>query len=138
MKRIGEKIQKNIKAYKKAGFSISQIAESAEASISTVKRYTLGVKPRRPKSTGGRYNKLSDTAEMRLVSSFRENKVKNLRDVNVILEENFGVTCTKSTIKRYLDLNGLRCWMNKPFLSSEHRRKRFNFAKKYSSYGFFD
>jgi transposase len=74
------------------------------------------------------------------VIQFSSNVLKNLSEGKSVLLEKYNIDCTRQTIKNCLNGNGLKCFIKrkKPFLSASHIKKRLDFAKKFSSFSYFD
>jgi transposase len=140
MKKITKRKQQELINLKKIRSSISEISQCLNVSESTVKRYTKNIEVKKRKNKGGRPKKLFQEITSILVKEYADKKLNFLIDGKRLLEKKFEVKCTRQTVKNYLNSKGYKCYIkrNKPLLTDNHKKKRLDFARKFSKFSYFD
>jgi transposase len=140
MKKNPEKVKKEIVNLKRKGLTVPDISKKLKVSDFTVKKYTKNVVKKSPRNKGGRPRKIPDVVSKKVINAFKAQKVSNLSTGKMILKKKYDIDVTKQTVRNLLLSNGIKCWVKrkKPLLTERNKGKRYEFARKYKNYSYFE
>ena len=118
-------------------YTLESLANSYKCSISTVARYRDQYKETEEIEDGRRDNTaspiLTDREERLLIRIFKKNPNTSLRKASDMLDEDYSITASPSTIKTYLNNSNIKAYRTaiKPPLDDRAKRDRYRFAIEY-------
>lgn len=126
-----------------SGKSYGKISIEHEVSKSTV--YNISTKNKLNRSDDqiyevrnptGRPRKLNERDERTILRIIESGECETAVEVSRYLSKNLKMCISASTIRRTLRKNGMKSTkkVKKPFLSSKHRKARYEFAKRYKNW----
>jgi transposase len=137
-KKIKNSLLSEIETLLMSGKSIREVSTKTGVSKSEVGRLRSKLLPcDTVKDKGGRKKILNEEEEKKIVKLVSKGKLENATSASNFMEMEIGKKISLQTIRRTLKTYGLKSHIKKkkPFLSEVHKKKRFDFAKKYKNWG---
>ncbi len=136
MRQLSDSTQKWILVLLDKGHSACDIARQLNVRRTSVGRVCLAHRPGLHRSQGGCPAKLSDVDRRTIVRSITSGKVDTATEAARKLQEDCNITASAETIRRALEVAGLRAGprVKKPKLQSRHLQQRLVFALKHQNW----
>lgn len=133
MRPLSRSITYNVIAQLHQGLSCRKVANNLGLSPSTV----IGIKHERaehiPESKKGHPYKVSKVTRRNLARQYNIGELEKLKEGQKLVKATEGVHVSKRSIRNYLNMEDMKTFVKqkKPDLTEDHKRSRYEFAKKH-------